>query len=403
MSIFQPVLEDVAEVDVAELVADAQHEGLSLEFKRDMYGNSDADRKEFLKDLSSFANSAGGYLVIGIDEDQGAAIATTPIAGDSDAALQRLEQIARTGIEPRIVGIRMRAVPMAAGGFVYVIRTPKSWNPPHRVSYQNSNRFYLRSSAGAHEASVEELRATFANGAAMHDRMSEYVRNRIQRIADNEGIVPLAREDGTEGRLIIHILPFAAFSGGSQIDVAAAREVANLLQPLGATGRSRINFEGFMVVRTAEVARGYTQVFRNGVIEATKVRVISLHQQQVNQQVLRVPTRAFVEPIYARLPSYMRALQALGVPPPFGISISLIEVANAFLGIGNFWDEENQQPIDRPNLVLPMQIIADFGDDASYRSAVTPALDALWNAVGLPSAAPFVANFNERGEWIGRN
>ncbi|MBX3579876.1 MAG: putative DNA binding domain-containing protein [Rhizobiaceae bacterium] len=395
MSIFKPVLEDVGEVDFTELVADAQHEGLGIEFKRDMYGNSDTDRKEFLKDLSSFANSTGGHLVIGIDEDQGVAVAVTPIAGDPDVVLQRLEQIARTGIEPRIVGIRMRAVPIAAGGFVYLIRIPRSWNPPHRVSLQNSNRFFLRSSAGAHEASAEELRAIFANGAGMNDRINSYVSDRVRKIAEDEGVVPLARGDGAESRLAIHILPFAAFNGGSQIDVSAARDIANLLQPIASNGDSRINFEGFMVVRTANVPHGYTQVFRNGIIEATKVRVATLREN-----LLSIPTRSFLEPIFARLPSYVRALQALNVPPPYGVSITLIDVAGAILGIDQ-WGED-QYRIDRPTLILPMQVIADYGSDAAYRNAIKPAVDALWNAVGFPSAADFLANFNDNGVWIGR-
>lgn len=397
MSIFQPVLDEVAEVDLAQLVTDSQHEGLNLEFKRDMYGTSDADRKEFLKDLSSLANSAGGHLVIGIGEDQGAAISVSPIAGDSDAALQRLEQIARGGIEPRIVGIRMRAVPIAAGGFVYVIRIPRSWNPPHRVSFQNSNRFYLRSSAGAHEASVEELRAVFANGAEVHERIRNYVTERVRMVAEDEGVVPLARGHGAESRLAVHVIPFAAFSGGFQIDVLAAQSMADLLQPLGSTGNPRINFEGFMVVRTAEVAHGYTQVFRNGIVEATKVRAAVLRDE-----VFRIPARTFLEPIYARLPSYIQALQALGVPPPYGVSISLIDVFGAILGIDHLM-MDFQNKIDRPNLVLPMQVIPDYGSDASYRDAITPALDALWNAVGLPSVRHFLANFNDRGEWTGRN
>ncbi len=397
MSIFRPILDDVDEADVGQLVADGQHEGLSVELKRDMYGNADADRKEFLKDLSSFANSAGGHLIIGIDEARGAAVAIAPIEGDPDATLQRLEQIARTGIEPRIVGIRMRAVPIAAGGFVFIIRVPKSWNPPHRVALQNSNRFYLRSSAGAHEASVEELRAVFANGADMHDKMNDYVRDRVQKIADDEGIVPLARGNGAEARLVLHVLPFAAFSGGSQIDVSAAQDVERLLQPLGSSGTPRINFDGFMIVRTGEIAHGYTQLFRNGVVEATKVRIVA--QQE---EAKWVPMRSMIEPTYARLPTFIHALQALGVPPPFGVSISLIEVRGARLGVGNFWDAEDQHPIDRPQLVLPMQIVADFGDDAFYRNAITPALDALWNAVGLPSSRNFLANFDDQGRWIDR-
>ncbi len=397
VSVFKPILEDVVEADVAQLVTDAQHEGLNVEFKRDLYGNADADKKEFLKDLSSFANSAGGHLIIGVDEAEGIASASAPIAGNSDTVLQRLEQMARAGIEPRVVGIQMRAVPMAVGGFVYIIRVPRSWNPPHRVSYQNTNRFYLRSSAGAHETSVEELRAVFANGADMHDRMTAYIAERAQRIADNRGVVTLANRDGPGGRLVLHILPFVAFAGGAQIDVSAAQGVANLLQPIASNGNSRINFDGFMVVRTAEVPHGYTQVFRNGIVEATKVRVAAMHEE-----VWRIPMRSFLDPIYERLPSYIRALQALGVPPPFGVSISLIDVQGSVLGIGNrAWGYEAQNAIDRPILTLPTQTISDFGNDASYRGSITPALDALFNAVGLPSAEEFLVNYDENGVWAG--
>lgn len=392
MSILKPVFDDVDEGDIAQLVTDAQHEGLGIEFKRDMYGNADADRKEFLKDLSAIANSSGGHLVIGVAEDQGAAVAISPIAGDADAALQRLEQIARSGIEPRIVGIRMRAVPIEAGGFVYLIRIPRSWNPPHRVSFQNSNRFYLRSSAGAHEASVEELRAIFANGAGMHDRMISYVAERVQKIAEDEGVVPLARGHGAESRLVMHVLPFGAFSGGAQIDVSAAADIADLLQTLDVPGSPRINFEGFMVLRTADVPHGYTQLFRNGIIEATKVRVVA----RLDEGAI-IPPGRLVDNIFARLPSYIRGLQALGVPPPYGVSIALIDVADAILGLGQMWDDDDQDRINRPTLILPLQIIPDYGSDASYRDAITPALDALWNAVGLPSAANFLANYNENG------
>ena len=166
MTIFRPNFSDIDEGDVEQLLTSGQAEGVQVEFKRDIYGNSDSDKKEYLKDISSFANTAGGHLLIGIDENQGIASAISPFQGDPDAALQRLEQIARTAIEPRVFGIQMKAVPLTSGGSIFVIRIPKSWNPPHRVSFQGTNRFYLRSSAGAHEASVEELRAIFSNGPA---------------------------------------------------------------------------------------------------------------------------------------------------------------------------------------------------------------------------------------------
>jgi hypothetical protein len=46
-------------------------EGLTIEYKRDPYGNRDADRKEALKDITSFANSAAGHLINGMKEAKG--------------------------------------------------------------------------------------------------------------------------------------------------------------------------------------------------------------------------------------------------------------------------------------------------------------------------------------------
>jgi len=267
------------------------------------------------------------------------------------------------------------------------------------VSYQGTNRFYLRSSAGAHEASVEELRAIFANGAGMHDRMNSYVKDRLARIANGEGVVPLAVGEGLEGTLVVHIMPFAAFAGDVQIDVGEAQAVSNLLQPLGIVGNPQINFDGFMVVRNGDVAHGYTQLFRNGIIEATKVRITA----QDDRQVWRIPMRTFMEPIYQRVPSYLLAMQALGVSPPFAISIAVLGVQGSFLGISNnLWQYDDQRRIDRPNLILPAQVIADAGTDAEYRQALKPAVNALFNAVGIASAEDFLQNFGENGAWIGR-
>jgi predicted HTH transcriptional regulator len=95
-----------------------------------------------LKDVSSFANTHGGDLVIGIEEKGGLARKVPGVAGvNPDTELQRLESLARDGIEPRIVGLQMKAVSVTGGGIVFVIRVPRSWNPPHRVSARKTNGF----------------------------------------------------------------------------------------------------------------------------------------------------------------------------------------------------------------------------------------------------------------------
>lgn len=88
--------------------------------------------------------------------------------------------------------------------------------------------------------------------------------------------------------------------------------------------------------------------------------------------------------------------------PPFAVSIAVLGVQGAYLGIANdIWGIDDQQVIDRPNLTLPTQIIADVGTDADYRQALTPALNSLFNAVGIASAEGFLQNFSANGTWVG--
>ncbi|HUY72215.1 MAG TPA: ATP-binding protein, partial [Gaiellaceae bacterium] len=63
---------------IAELLA--QPEGKTLDFKRDLSG-----KKGVLKDLVAFANTSGGVLVIGVDDDK-----TVPGIPDALAAEEKL-------------------------------------------------------------------------------------------------------------------------------------------------------------------------------------------------------------------------------------------------------------------------------------------------------------------------
>ncbi|MFD2270088.1 helix-turn-helix domain-containing protein [Undibacterium arcticum] len=56
--------------DLAELIVGQVPEGLRIDYKRDLYGNSDADKREVLKDISGFANAFGGHLIVGMEEQK---------------------------------------------------------------------------------------------------------------------------------------------------------------------------------------------------------------------------------------------------------------------------------------------------------------------------------------------
>lgn len=389
MTISSIDFDSITEADLAEQVSSGVPEGVFVDYKKEMYGRSDADAKEFLKDISSFANTSGGHLIIGVDETAGTPTGITPISGDPDLDLQRLENLARDGIEPRISGLRMRTI-VVSGGYVLLLRIPRSWNPPHRVSARNTNRIYGRNSAGAYEFSVEELRVVFTTAASAFDRVRAFRAERLARIDSGEAIVPLARN---RGRLVLHLVPTAAFGLNSQIDLAKAYKAQELLRPMNSMGLTpRINFDGYSSLYHGSDGKcwSYTHVFRNGAIEAVKVRVVS----DLDAGHLWIPALDFDRWIFERLPEYLSALQQLDVPPPIILMITLQGVRGARLGV-------RPQPLDdRPKLErdvleLPESIIERYGTSVDYQRAARPAFDALWNAGGFIRSQ----HFDATGEW----
>lgn len=384
--------ETLSETNLRDLVVAGTPEGRTIEFKRDNYGRSDADVREFLKDVSSFANTEGGHLIIGLNESNGCAHEICAITDEtSDQALQRLESLIRDGIEPRIYGVRIKAIPIASGGFVAVVRVPRSWYPPHRVSARGSNRFFARNSSGVHEASVEELRMLFSFSATASDRMKQFRRERLSLIDSGETPVPLADD---HGRLVLHIIPLSAFSMRHQVDLTRAAALDGALRPIAAMGHSpRYNYEGFLTFRPGEPSYGYTQLFRDGSLEAVKVRVTMEREGR-----LVIPSLDFGQHIIEALPGYMRALQSLEIPPPLSVILTVQGVRGAVLGVSSdqflFTDPA---PIVRDSLFLTEVLIEDYGPSEHYLRALRPAFDALWNAGGFPASE----HYNADGDWVG--
>jgi hypothetical protein len=382
--------EGISESDLIEQISAGVPEGVLVDYKREMYGRGDADAKEFLKDISSFANTAGGHLIIGVDEAAGIPTGISALRDDPDQDLQRLENLARDGLEPRISGLRMRTLPVGGGGYVLILRIPKSWNPPHRVSARNTNRLYGRNSAGAYEFSVEQLRVVFTSAASALDRVRAFRVERLARIDSGDAIAPLAQN---RGRLVLHLVPTSAFGLSNQIDLEKAYKAQNLLAPMDTMGFTpRINFDGYSSLYQGSDGKcwSYTQAFRNGAIEAVKVRVVGDPDAGRSW----IPTQAVERWILDSLPGYLSALQQLDIPPPIIVMITLQGVRGASLDVTR-QALDGPPKLDRDVLELPEGIIERYGTGADYQRAARSAFDALWNTGGLFRSR----NFDATGQW----
>ena len=68
MFTFAKPLDEITEDDLQRLIKDKVAENRQLEYKGALPGSSVEDKKEFVRDVVSFVNSAGGHIIFGIAE-----------------------------------------------------------------------------------------------------------------------------------------------------------------------------------------------------------------------------------------------------------------------------------------------------------------------------------------------
>lgn len=133
----------LSEQDIHLLIRDRFEESSRLEFKAgDAIDSSESKKKEIAKDVSAFANSAGGTVVYGIAEVEHKAHSIKPVNG-SLFTKEWLEHVIDSNITRRIPGIEI--VPIRINDniaeTVYVVHIPESTEAPHMAP---DNRFYRR-------------------------------------------------------------------------------------------------------------------------------------------------------------------------------------------------------------------------------------------------------------------
>jgi hypothetical protein len=390
MSITNIDLQSVSEADLEALRKNDVSEGILIDYKRDLYGANSND--EFLKDVTSFANTAGGHIIIGMEEEGGLPTNLIGVEGNLDAEKQRLESLLRDRIEPRIVGVGIQPVPMSAGRKALVIRIPKSWNPPHAMVVNQHRRFYARNSAGAHPASVDELRAMFTAGATFLDRARKFHRKRLVAIHNND--MPMQFPE-LGGRLVLHIIPFSAFSSETTLDPKAMEH--KVLPPLWSRGYNHLyNVDGYLTTHEGgqSHASSYLQVFRNGIIETVAGDV--REPDAIGQWRLYI-TNVESE-VIGNVSNGMTALSQAEVQAPVLIMLGGVRMDQTWVVIG---PEGGFAPSPPPmlrtsELRLPAVTIESYGQKTDYGRALKPVFDALSNAAGYGGSQSYdaVGNWN---------
>jgi hypothetical protein len=394
MSLLHIPFEDVTENHLKSLIAANARESRDIEYKRGLYGNSDADHAEWLSDISSFANAAGGDLILGMEAVDGVPLRLAPITANFDQEILRLEEKARSNLQPRIQGLQLKPILLAGPSGVLFIRVQRSYNPPHRVVTQRKggNRFWARSSAGKYEPNVEELRALFTLAPQLTQRIRDFRFDRIAKIAAGETPVRLL----DECCVIVHVVPFSAFDPGYSLPLGQIESSLWSFPPIGSNSYNiRINFDGALLLSNADRGalqqRAYTQVYRSGSIEAVASSVTGGGGPVGSPRCLQsIKVEGYV---MVHLVKYLKSLRSLGVNPPFAVTVSIIGVKNVLANVGLpvVWHDDNERmPLDREQYHFSEVIITSVPNSTQECAIMMrPFIEQLANMVGRVNSSSF--------------
>lgn len=390
MSLMHKTLESIQESDLQALIDNRVEEGKSIEYKEQLPGGTDRQKKEFLADVSSFANAAGGDILFGVKAESGIPTGLCGVGDvDIDAEILRLEQSVWHGIEPTIA-VRTLPVRTANPSPVIVLRMPRSWASPHMVKYGGTSRFYSRDSRGKHQLDVSEIRAAFLASETTAERVRDFRADRLAKIVAREGAVPL--EDGP--KVVLHLAPISAFGSAEKYNLHVLHGHPKMETIPGQAGWDRWNFDGYVRSNYIEAAGkcfAYVQAFHNGIIESADTYCLS---SDLSQRDKGISSHYFERKVLGAVQTYLSLQAELGVSPPILVMLTLLGVKGyAMLAPYRGYYDRMDGEIDRDDLLVPESLVQSFEYDLG--EVMRPILDQVWNAAGQQSSPIFNESLKE--------
>jgi hypothetical protein len=370
-------IDAITENHINTLVDGGVRQSRTIAFKKSLNIGIDADKKEFLADVSSFANANGGYLIIGIEDNDGIAVDASGIDGfGSDEDLDKIEGIIRKGIDPPVIGLQIKSLPMSNGRNTLLLRIPCSLNRPHMVVFKGSSQFFSRNSLGKYPLDVHELRSAFISSEGLSEKIRQYRLERIDAILNKNTPILM-----TGSHLVcLHLIPVDAFNPAFTCDLVQAQEHINDLRPMYSREWDHgMNFDGLLTSASGwnGSTSSYVQLFRNGVIEAVDSGMLEPHG--LNGPKL-LYDNVCEEMITKALDSYRTFMINYGIPTPVMVAVSMLNVQGFTMITSGSMLNIASRSIDRDHLILPDKVMKTLEIDSS--EFLRSLFDQIWHACG---------------------
>jgi hypothetical protein len=197
----------------------------------------------------------------------------------------------------------------------------------------------------------------------------------LTKISSGDIPIPLVGK----ARIIFHLIPYSAFESSPSLSFATIEDIWSI--PLMYTGTSgyRYSLDGLMVYSEKEHAscsEGYTQVFRNGIIEAVNTSLFG-----AGAAGSYLPSLTFETDITAFLDACLAFYKKFSIRMPAILFVSLTGTGDWTLTGHRHLDRHTQvNRIDRDSLLLPEVIVENVGVHSA--TVLKPVFHAVSSSIG---------------------
>lgn len=381
---------------IQSLLDAGKEESTNLDYKRDFKIDRD-----FVPDVTSFANTEGGLLVYGIDEERignrktgkpGEVVGVSPDRSLDDLT-QQIQQTLYGNTSPSFADIRIYSVEYF-DKLVLVLEIPKF----HRGPITTDGRVFRRRLKSKYVVTdVTELQSLFRDGKEAEDIIEKAIQERYN---NPDSLLNKANNEySSTTNLIIHVIS-ESYSGKNIVELAKIKTDENIkrLAPLGHYKGYNYKFhpEGFVTFTSSKIStlddcqvESYTLVDKYGLGELFTPRVSTfikdgnIYLKEIEGEQSKIIYGNYIWTESQRgIDAITTVLKQLGFNYPFQIRITLSNLKGAI-----FETEESfyGRKISVDKIEIPPFRITETSD--SYRN-MKLAFDTLYQSVGL-TECPF--------------
>jgi hypothetical protein len=390
-------------MEIEELIELNLPESQTLEYKELVFKNgklggiNEKNKIKLAREISAFANSEGGNLIIGITEDDNHNPSSIKDVGVDEDTFETWEQSFRqyitAKIRPTIHGIKINLEIIKEKNIIH-IKVPKSIVKPHALINGMKEEFFIRYGNTINNMNLEDLRSAFQERDILENKVSRFKDERLSMIYSGQ----LAGELENKSVLVLHVVPEWSMNFNSYVNLEEfdSKELLDVFSPKSFNNGSRrgltsYNSDGLLInYGYGELPiMSYTQIFHSATIETIEVRMMNYSKGRTDEEENEEYIYSWdkLEKILVeRIANSITVLEANEIPKPYIIFVTLLNVKNKQTILEEWGDRYPKIPINRD---IIKAIPAYINEENTLSESLYPLLTSLANVFGFKNSKLF--------------